>query len=114
MLSGQMIGLPIIIWLFFTAFHFGNIDQIFAILGLVGIALNFTKWKNSVYATITSFIIMLSPIISRLIQVPIKMFDYLAFQIPLAIFILAYVTFILINIKEKLRTTQGSGYARAT
>jgi len=41
-LAGQMIGLPFILWLLFTAFQFGNIDQLFALLGIVGIILNFT------------------------------------------------------------------------
>jgi hypothetical protein len=27
-LAGQMIGLPFILWLLFTAFQFGNIDQL--------------------------------------------------------------------------------------
>lgn len=44
---------------------------------------------------------MLSPLISRLVQVPIEMFDYLAFQIPLAIFIVTYLIYIIINAKEK-------------
>ena len=36
-----MIGLPFILWLIFTTFDFGNIDQFFAILGVTGIILNF-------------------------------------------------------------------------
>lgn len=39
-LMGQMIGLPFIFWLLFTAFDFWNIEQIFAILGLLGAILN--------------------------------------------------------------------------
>ena len=104
-LAGQMIGLPFILWLIFTTFDFGNIDQLFAIFGLVGIILNLTKWKTNIIVTIISFILMLSPIISRLVQVPIEMFNYLAFQIPLAIFILTYLTYIIINAKEKLQVT---------
>ena len=34
-----MIGLPFILWLIFTTFDFGNIDQFFAILGVTGIIL---------------------------------------------------------------------------
>jgi hypothetical protein len=49
---------------------------------------------------------MLSPIISRLVQVPIKIFDYLAFQIPLTIFIITYSIYIIINAKEKLLVTR--------
>ncbi len=100
-LTGWMSGIPFIIWLIFTVFDFGNIDQLFAIFGLVGIILNLTKWKTITNITILSFILMLSPIISRLVQVPIEMFDYLAFQLPLTIFIVTYLTYIIINAREK-------------
>jgi hypothetical protein len=104
-LAGQMIALPFILWLMFTTFDFGNIDQLFAIFGLVGIILNLTKWRTNIIVTILSFTLMLSPIISRLVQVPIEMFNYLAFQIPLTTFIITYLTYIIINIKEKLLVT---------
>ena len=45
-LAGEMIGIPFVLWLVFTIFDFGNIDQIFAILGIIGVVLNFSKWKN--------------------------------------------------------------------
>ena len=96
-----MIGIPFVLWLVFTIFDFGNIDQIFAILGIIGVVLNFSKWKNKILITIVSFILMLSPLLSRLLQVGIKKFDYLAFQIPLTILIVTYLLFIIINIKEK-------------
>ena len=100
-LSGQMIGLPFICWLLFTFFDFGNIDQIFAIFGIIGIILNFTKWKNNILITILSYFLMLSPIISRMVQVPLKLFDYLSFEIPLSIFTIGYLTFIILNVKQK-------------
>lgn len=101
LLAGWMSGIPFILWLIFTIFDFGNIDQLFAIFGLIGIIINITKWRNNIIATILSFILMLSPIISRLVQVPIETFNYLAFQIPLTIFILTYLIYIIINAKEK-------------
>ena len=100
-LAGEMIGIPFILWLVFTIFDFGNIDQIFAIFGVLGVGLNFSKWKNKILITIISFILMLSPIIARMSQVGIEKFDYLAFQIPLTFFIVSYLLFIIINIKEK-------------
>ena len=103
-LAGEMIGLPFIFWLVFTIFDFGNIDQIFAIFGIIGIVLNLSKWKNKILVTIISFILMLSPLISRLLQVEMEKFNYLAFQIPLTIFIITYLIFIIINIKEKKTT----------
>ena len=104
-LAGEMIGIPFVLWLVFTIFDFGNIDQIFAILGITGVILNFSKWKNKILITIVSFISMLSPLLSRLLQVGIEKFDYLAFQIPLTFFIVSYLLFIIINIKEKLLPT---------
>lgn len=101
-LAGWMSGIPFIMWLIFTAFDIGNIDQMFAIFGLVGIILNLTKYKTSSIITILSFILMLSPIISRLLQVPNEIFDYLAFQIPLTIFIVTYLIYIIINAREKI------------
>ena len=41
---GQMIGIPFIIWLFWSSFEFGNNDQIFAIIGLIGLISFFTKY----------------------------------------------------------------------
>lgn len=99
-LAGWMSGIPFIIWLIFAAFDFGNIDQLFAIFGLVGIILNLTTGKTRIDITIVSFILMLSPVISRLVQVPIEVFNYLAFQIPLTIFIVSYLTYIIINARE--------------
>ncbi|MCL9806892.1 hypothetical protein NAT51_15255 [Flavobacterium amniphilum] len=97
-LMGEMIGLPFFFWLIFTSLHFGNIDQLFAILGLIGIGLNLSKWKNSIPITLISFLFMLAPILSRIAQVPIEKFDYPAFKIPLWIFIITYIVFILLNI----------------
>jgi len=101
-LTGQMIGLPFILWLIFSIFDFGNIDQLFAVFGLAGIILNLSKLKGNIFVAILSFLLMLSPIISRLVQVSIEMFDYLAFQIPLIIFILTYLVYIGIIAKERI------------
>ncbi|WP_228377105.1 hypothetical protein [Chryseobacterium sp. FH2] len=98
-LMGMMIPLPFLIWLIVTLFSFGNIDQVFAILGIAGIILNLVKWKDSYGKSIISFILMISPIISRLIQVSFEKFHYLGFEIPLVIFIVTYIIFIVLQIK---------------
>src|SRR5688500_15742223 len=103
-LAGDMIGIPFFIWLIFTAFDFGNADQLFAIYGILGVGLNLTKWKSNIFVTIFSFFLMLSPLLTRMTQVPLDKFNYLAFQIPLASFIILYVLFIFININQKLRS----------
>ena len=94
-LMGQMIGLPLILWLIFTSFDFGNRDQIFAILGIVGLAMNFTKYGKFRAGKIVCFILMILPIIRRLTEIEIEKFNYLTFQIPLLIFVLAYLTYII-------------------
>ena len=100
-LAGWMSGIPFILWLLFSLFDFGNIDQLFAFMGISGIVLNFTEWKSNILINILSFIFMLSPIISRLIQVPIEAFNYWAFKIPLGIFIITYIAYMIINAKQK-------------
>ena len=103
-LMGQMIGIPLILWLILTSFEFGNSDQIFAISGLVGVIINFTKYYKRTVFKILSFALMLTPIIRRLTEVPFEKFNYLAFQIPLIIFIIATLILILTSIWSKERT----------
>jgi len=95
-----MIGLPFIFWLLFTAFDFWNVEQIFAVLGLLGIILNVTRWKNKVPITILSFMMMFSPIMSRIMQTPIEKLNYFAFKISLFLFIVCYLIFIVLNAKK--------------
>jgi hypothetical protein len=94
-LMGQMIGLPFILWLIFTSFDFGNSDQIFAISGLIGLIINFTKYGKPILGKILSFILMILPIVRRLTEIPIEKFNYLTFQIPLLIFVIAYLIYII-------------------
>lgn len=101
LLVGQLVALPLILWLLFTAFEFGNIDQIFAIFGLAGIMLNLTKRRAMAWVMILSFALMLSPLISRLVQVPGETFNYIGFILPFVIFILTYITYIVLNSNEK-------------
>lgn len=102
-LAGEMIGIPFICWLLFTIFDFGNIDQVFAVLGIAGIVLNFLPWRNQVLMTLLSFIMMLSPIISRMVQVPLEEFNYTTFKIPVFLFVVCYLIFIILNAKKEKR-----------
>jgi hypothetical protein len=92
---GQMIGIPFLMWIIFTSFDFGNIEQIFAILGMIGIILNFTKYWKLRVIKILSFILMILPLIKRMTETPIEKFNYIAFQIPLLIFIITYLILII-------------------
>ncbi len=108
-LMGQMIGLPFIFWLIFTSFEFGNSDQIFAIFGLIGVILNFTKHSKSRLGKILSFVLMLTPIARRITEIPIEKFNYLAFQIPLLIFVITYLIYILKQ-NENKKTVHNTVY----
>ena len=45
-LQGSIIGLPLLLWLPFVSVEYGNPDQIFAILALIGLFLNFKTWNS--------------------------------------------------------------------
>lgn len=92
---GQMIGIPFIIWLFWTSFEFGNNNQIFAIIGLIGLIMFFTRYFKRRIFRILIFGLMMTPLIKRLTEIPIEKFNYLAFQIPLIIFISTFAILIL-------------------
>ena len=103
-LMGQMIGLPFLFWLIWTSFEFGNNDQIFAILGLIGFILMFTKIYKQRIFRILIFFLMIIPVIRRLTEIPIEKFNYLAFQIPLLIFI---ITSLILIVKPKKEEKTG-------
>ncbi|WP_298348209.1 hypothetical protein [uncultured Dokdonia sp.] len=94
-LMGEMIGIPFLMWLIFTSFDFGNIEQFFAIIGLTGIILSFTKYWRLRIVKILSFILLISPLIKRMREIPIEKFNYLAFQVPLVIFVITYLILII-------------------
>lgn len=102
-LMGEMIGIPFLIWLFYTSFDFASNGQLEAIIGLTGFILNFTKYIKPRFAKIISFCLMITPLISRLIEVPIEKFNYLSFQIPLLIFVVLYLIMIFRPIENKHR-----------
>ena len=100
-LMGEMIGLPFLFWLIWTSFEFGNSDQIFAFMGLIGFIMMFTKLYNGRIFKILIFMLMVIPIIRRLTEIPLEKFNYLAFQIPLLIFIITSSILIFKRKKEK-------------
>lgn len=93
-LMGQMIGLPFLFWLIWTSFEFGNADQLFAVFGFIGFILMCTKLYKQRFFKILIFLLMITPIIRRLTEVPLEKFNYLAFQIPLLIFVITSVILI--------------------
>jgi hypothetical protein len=106
MLSGQMISLPFGFWLAFNIFQFGELEQLFAFIGVVGIVLNMIRLKRNLFISIIGFVFMLIPLFSRFYEMSFSKFNYLSFQIPFTLFVLTYLVsmvllVLLINKNEK-------------
>ncbi len=103
-LMGSMIGMPLFLWLLFTSFDFGNSDQIFAIAAVLGLILSVFTILNSVQnlkillLDILCFLLLASPIIRRMTEVPLKQFNYWAFILPTTLFVSMYLLLIGISI----------------
>ncbi len=100
-----MIGLPFFIWLLFTLFDFGNFDQLFAFLGIIGLTINFVIFNSTrtfkiLLLDIIGFILLASPLIRRLTAIPIQKFNYLAFIIPTTIFGLFYIISLYFSVRQ--------------
>lgn len=100
-LMGEMIGLPFLFWLIWTSFEFGNSDQIFAVFGLIGFVVMFTKLYKQRILKVLIFLLMLLPIVRRLTEVSLEKFNYFGFQIPLLIFITTSLILIFKPKKEE-------------
>jgi hypothetical protein len=92
-LKGQMIAVPLIAWLLFTLFNFGSLDQLFAMLAIVGLGMLVVNWRKTTKYRIfllelLSFVLMSTPLLSRLWLGPIAMFDYVAFIVPASLYVL--------------------------
>lgn len=107
-LMGQVIGLPFFLWLLFTLFDFGNTDQFFAFLGVLGLTISCktfssTRTSRVLLFDIISFMLLASPIVRRLTAIPIGLFDYAAFIIPTLIFCLSYCVSLYYSVKQFLQ-----------
>jgi uncharacterized membrane protein len=93
---GEMIGLPFFLWLLFNAFNFGQLDQLYAILGILGLILlikHVAKKRTAriFLIDILCFFLLITPLIGRLLSVPIEKFAYGAFIVPLSLFVIFYL-----------------------
>jgi uncharacterized membrane protein len=106
-LKGQMIGLPFLLWLAFTVFDFGNIDELFAVLAVLGLILIFRNWNKArtqkiLFVDFVCFLLLATPILGRLNAVPLTLFNYSAFIIPTAAFALCYLISLACSCKQYL------------
>ena len=104
-LMGSMIGLPFFMWLLLTLFDFGNIDQLFAFFGVIGLTISFVTLNSArtfkiLLLDIIGFILLASPLIRRLTAIPIEKFNYLAFIIPTTIFGLFYIFSLYFSVRQ--------------
>ena len=104
-LMGSMIGLPFFFWLLFTLFDFGNIDQLFAFLGVIGLTITFINRNKNRTLTILlidiiCFLLLASPLVRRMTAIPIEKFNYLAFIIPTTIFGLFYIFSFYFSVRQ--------------
>ena len=104
-LMGSMIGLPFFLWLLFALFDFGNIDQLFAFLGVIGLTISFATFNSKrtlkiLLLDIICFMLLASPIVRRLTAIPIEKFNYLAFIIPTTIFTLFYILSLYFSVRQ--------------
>jgi hypothetical protein len=107
-LMGDMIGLPFFFWLLFTLVDFGNADQLFALLAVIGltlcfIKLNATRTLKIILLDILCFVLLASPVARRLTAIPIEKFNYLTFIIPTTFFVLFYFVSIYFSVKQYLQ-----------
>lgn len=102
---GDMIALPFFIWLLFVSFDFGNLDQIFAVLAVVGLVISIVTRNSSrtlkiLLLDVLCFVLLVSPLVRRMAVVPLEKFNYLAFTIPLTIFVLLYLVSIFFSVRQ--------------
>lgn len=105
---GSIVGVPFFMWLIFTMFDFGNIDQFFAFLGVIGLIVNLVTFNSKrtlkiLLLNIISFMLLASPLIKRLTSMPIENFNYLALIIPTIIFNLFYIFYFTFRLDIILR-----------
>lgn len=111
---GSMIGLPFFIWLLFTVFDFGNIDQFFALLGVIGLTICFATFNSTrtlkvLLLDIICFMLLASPLIRRMTAIPIEKFNYLSFIIPTTIFGLFYILSLYFSVRQYFSNQKSIG-----
>lgn|SRR5215203_6593382 len=104
--NGPMISIPMFLYLLFSIANFDSplqaVTSIFAIVGLIiVIKLNFvSNNKKRFLLSLLAFFLLLSPIIQRLAFVPIRLFNYPLFIIPLFLFLISYVLLLIFIFKS--------------
>lgn len=118
MINGSMITIPFVFYLIFSStsiLHLEVINQsITSLIGIIGLLLiikSFQEEKDtlkSIFINIIFFLMLLVPLAERLTSVPIELFNYLGFKIPLILFLLFFMIYIFISILDYKKQIQHS------
>jgi hypothetical protein len=114
-LQGMIIAIPFGCLLFVGLFDTEPMTRIFIILADIALLTLFIhsfkkKTKTSLLIELIAYFLLLSPLIRILITVPLHMFNYLLFIIPVTCFAVLYPLSVLFSFKEyrqELKTTGG-------
>lgn len=106
MLKGQFMVFPFIWFILFTIYGSeGSQVEFASIAGLTGLLLllyllQFKKTKYILLIELGVFILLCAPLIQRLVSVPIELFNYPLFVIPVISFVTFYFLLLIFGFKE--------------
>lgn len=106
MLNGQMIALPFIFFIVFTMFGSeGAQTAVTSIASFAGLLLllyllKFKKSRRIILIELGVFILLCTSLIDRLTSVPIELFNYSLFIVPVISFVTCYLLSILFSLKD--------------
>ncbi len=104
MLNGQMIPLPFIFFIVFTMYGSeGALTAFTSIAGLVGLLLllyllRFKKSRRILLIELGVFILLCTPLVDRLTSIPIELFNYPLFIIPVISFATCYSLSLILSL----------------
>jgi hypothetical protein len=104
--AGDMIAMPFGLWLISSLLDFTSIGALYALCAITGIVLVlYTEPSNRYYLlrSIVAFSLMCSPLVWRLVSVPLWMFHYLGFEIPVALFAVLFILSVAFGLRERRR-----------
>ena len=116
MINGSMITIPFVFYLIFSStsiFHLEVINQsMTSLIGIIGLLLIIKNFEENtlkrIFIIIISLFMLLIPLAERLSSVPIELFNYLAFKIPLILFLTCFLIYIFISIFDYKKQIQYS------
>jgi hypothetical protein len=106
MLNGQMIALPFIFFIVFTIFGSeGAQTAVTSIAAFAGLLLllylpRFKKSRRIILIELGIFFLLCAPLIDRLTSVPIELFNYPLFIIPVTSFVTCYLLSLMFSLNN--------------